>query len=154
MSNLDKLNKIISSHKSTWQDEATWRNENEFWLTYSFDIALRVLDTLREKKMTQKELAEKMNVSPQFINKIVKGQENLSLETIGKLSRALGVALIEVTGTSKRNEVVYDHEQAYEVSERYRKEFFAEASAKGYVGIDAVRAYVKGQVLEYKQIQA
>lgn len=150
MSNLDKFNKIISSKNSTWQDEATWRNENEFWLTFSFDIAVRVLDTLRDKKMTQKELAEKMNVSPQFINKIVKGQENLSLETIGKLSRALGVALIEVTGTAKRTEFVYDFEQAYEVSEVYRREVFTKASEQGYVGLDAVQAYVKEQVLEYK----
>ncbi len=150
MSNLDKLNKIISSQKSTWQEEAAWRNENDSWLTLSFDIAVRVLETLRSKKMTQKELAEKMNVSPQFINKIVKGQENLSLETIAKVSNALGVPLIEVSGKNIQAEVIYDFEQAYEVSEIYRKEFFTKASKKGYIDLYSVQSYAKEQLLEYK----
>ncbi|MBN8652682.1 MAG: helix-turn-helix transcriptional regulator [Cytophagales bacterium] len=150
MSNLEKLNKIISTQKSTWQQEATWRNENEEWLSQSFDIAMLVLDTLREKKMTQKELAEKMKVSPQFINKIVKGQENLSLETISKLRSALGIKLIEVAGSEAMTEVVYDYQQAYEVSELFRKQVFEKAAEKGYVGLESVQVYAKEQVLEYK----
>jgi len=50
---------------------------------------------MEEKEgMTQKKLAELMNVSPQQISKILKGQENLTLETISKLSETLGVDLI------------------------------------------------------------
>lgn len=150
MSNLEKLNKILSGKKSTWKEEATRREENEEWLSQSFDIAVRVLDTLRAKKMTQKDLAEKMNVSPQFINKIVKGQENLSLETINKLSRALGIKLIEVIGHETSSVVEYDFEQAYEVSQIYRKQIFGQASSKGYVGLEACQVYVKEQKLEYK----
>ncbi len=36
-----------------------------------------------------------MNVSPQQISKIVKGQENLTLETISNLEIALGIQIIE-----------------------------------------------------------
>ena len=60
----------------------------------SFRIALRILRVLREKQMTQKDLAERMGVSPQYINKIVKGTENLSLETIASLNDALSINLI------------------------------------------------------------
>ena len=35
-------------------------------------------------------------VSPQYINKVVKGQENLSLETICKIERALVINLVQV----------------------------------------------------------
>lgn len=159
MSNLKKLNKILSSQKSTWQQEAAWRDENEEWLSLSFDIAVRVLDALKEKKITQKELAERMNVSAQYINKIVKGQEkNLSLETIGKLSRALGIKLralmdAEVSTESKITsaKIEYDYEQAYEVSEHYRKKLFEKAAEKGYVGLESVQQhYAKEQMLEYK----
>lgn len=150
MSNLEKINKILSNEKSTWKEDAKWREENEEWLSQSFDIAVRVLDSLRTKKMTQKDLAEKMNVSPQFINKVVKGKENLSLETIGKLSRALGIKLIDVVDSSPSVEVTYSVEQAYEVSQRYRKQVFGRASARGYVGLEAVQHYVKEQKLEYK----
>lgn len=150
MSNLEKLNKILSDRKSTWEDEARRREENEEWMSQSFDIAVRVLDTLRLRKMTQKDLAEKMNVSPQFINKVVKGQENLSLETIGKLSRALGIKLVEVVNAESSLGVEYDFEQAYEVSQLFRQQIFGQASSQGYVGLEAVQAYVKEQKLEYK----
>ena len=150
MSNLEKLNKIISAQKSTWQQEAAWRDENEEWLSQSFDIAVLVLDTLKARKMTQKMLAEKMKVSPQFINKVVKGQENLSLDTISKLSKALAIKLVEVAGSEGMAEVVYDYQQAYEVSELYRRQVFEKAAEKGYVGLESVQVYAKEQVLEYK----
>lgn len=150
MANLEKLNKILSNQKSTWQEEAKWREENEEWLSQSFNIAVLVLHTLKEKGMTQKDLAEKLNVSPQFINKVLKGQENLSLETIGKLSRALGIKLIEVVDSHTATDIKYDYEQAYQISELYRKEMFTKASAKGCYGLVDVQQYVKEQTLEYK----
>jgi transcriptional regulator with XRE-family HTH domain len=112
MNNLEKLNKALSKEKSTWEAEARWRAANEDWLSVSFDIAVRVLDTLQAKGMTQKELADKMGVSPQFVNKVVKGQENLSLETIAKLSRALGVSLIEVANEKKAPDFVFGVERS------------------------------------------
>jgi plasmid maintenance system antidote protein VapI len=36
-----------------------------------------------------------MNISPQQISKIVKGQENLTLETISNLEIALGIQIID-----------------------------------------------------------
>jgi plasmid maintenance system antidote protein VapI len=45
--------------------------------------------------MNQRKLAELMGVTPQHISKIVKGQENLTLETIGKLSEALQIELVD-----------------------------------------------------------
>jgi transcriptional regulator with XRE-family HTH domain len=44
--------------------------------------------------MTQKQLAEKMNCSQQYISKILKGKENLSLETLSKIEDALGIQIL------------------------------------------------------------
>ena len=93
MANIEKLNKI-STGKSNWIDKAKERQENKAWLNHSQKIAVKVLRTLREMKMKQKELAEKIGVSPQQISKIIKGKENLTLETISKLENALNVNLI------------------------------------------------------------
>ncbi|MEI6595881.1 MAG: helix-turn-helix transcriptional regulator, partial [Bacteroidota bacterium] len=49
---------------------------------------------LRAKNISQKELAEKIGVSPQHVNKIVKGRETLTLETISKLEVALEISLL------------------------------------------------------------
>lgn len=97
MNKIEKLKDLISSRKSDWMLDAKWRLENREWLSYSFDLALRILEVLEVKKMTQKDLAEQLGVSPQYISKIVKGKENLSLETIANIEKALGIRLIEIS---------------------------------------------------------
>lgn len=97
---LDKINMIASSEASTWKEEAIERKNNSDWSTRSFKIAVRVLREIRTQKplngMTQKRLANEMGVSPQYINKVLKGRENLTLETISKFESVLGITLIEV----------------------------------------------------------
>ena len=94
--NLDRLKKIVSNEKSGWAEKSKWRAKNDDWLEDSFKVALIVLRSLRNQKVSQKELAERMNVTPQQVNKIVKGKENLSLETLNKLKRALGVDIFKI----------------------------------------------------------
>jgi transcriptional regulator with XRE-family HTH domain len=81
--------------QSNYLQNAQFRIENRKWLNYSSNIALRIIAALEQQEyMTQKALAEKLEVSPQYINKILKGQENLSLATIAKLSEVLNIELI------------------------------------------------------------
>ena len=81
--------------QSNYLQNAKFRIENKKWLNYSSNIALRIIAVLdQQANMTQKALAEKLEVSPQYINKILKGQENLSLATIAKISEVLNVELI------------------------------------------------------------
>lgn len=94
--NLKNFLKLVSDEKSDLLEKLRWRIANQEWLKKSGAIALRVLTTLKEKNMSQKTLAEIMNVSPQQINKIVKGSENLTLETITKLEQALDIQLINI----------------------------------------------------------
>ena len=49
---------------------------------------------LEELKMSQKELAEKMKCSPQYVSKLLKGSENLTLDTISKLEECLDLNLV------------------------------------------------------------
>jgi len=72
------------------------RQQNKGWLKKSQAIAIKVLSTLRAKSMSQVQLAELMNVSPQQISKIVKGSENLTLDTIAALEKALGIVFMDI----------------------------------------------------------
>ena len=92
--------KLVSKEKSGWLEKAKWRQDNQAWLEKSALIALKILRAISDQGSSQKKLADKMEVSAQYINKIVKGSENLSLETIAKLETALGIQLIEVVGFS------------------------------------------------------
>ena len=57
-------------------------------------MAARILDALDAKGMTKAELADKLKVSRQRVNEIVKGRENLTLKTIVEIESALGIMLI------------------------------------------------------------
>lgn len=88
-----KFDSLVTG-KSTLLEEIRFRKENEAWLDESAKIAILVLSELRKKNLTQADLALEMGVSAQYISKIVKGQENLTLDTICKLQNALGVKII------------------------------------------------------------
>jgi ribosome-binding protein aMBF1 (putative translation factor) len=89
-----KLSELASSETSNWKEKAQYRRNNREWLKRSSTIAIKVLDALKAQGLTQKDLAERLDVSPQYINKIVKGEENLTLETITNLELALGIQII------------------------------------------------------------
>ena len=92
---LKKLRQHQSSTPSKWREEAEKRKANKEWLHYSQNIAMRMLDKMEEANITQKQLAERMNCSQQYVSKILKGQENLSLETISKIELALGIMVLQ-----------------------------------------------------------
>ena len=96
MSNTDILNKLTEGKVSNWHEKAEWRRRNANWLNKSAQIAVSVLEQLRIMEMSQKELADAMGVTPQYVNKVVRGNENLTLETICKLESILGISLIEI----------------------------------------------------------
>ena len=93
--NKQKLNSI-SSFDPTWEKDAIYRLKNSDWLLKSAKVALIVLRTLKNKSLSQKDLAILMGVKPQQINKIVKGRENLTFETICKLEKALDIPIIDI----------------------------------------------------------
>lgn len=94
MTNKEKFLALVSEKDTSFLQELNKRKENREMLRESQTIAFKVLYRLDELGWSQKKLAEKMNVSPQQISKIVKGQENLTLETMRKLQDILDVAIL------------------------------------------------------------
>jgi len=89
-----------SAFDQGWYEDAKWRQENKKWLDLSFTIALRILTELKTKSISQIKLAEMVGCTPQYINKVLKGTENLQLETIVKIENALQTSLIQVVGAN------------------------------------------------------
>ncbi|WP_037373602.1 helix-turn-helix domain-containing protein [Salinimicrobium xinjiangense] len=93
---IEKLQSIVKPDPGAWKKEVQWRNENKTWIRKSQKIAFRILRALREQKKTQKELAAMMKVSPQQVNKWVKGKENFTLETLSRIEEALEIDLLAI----------------------------------------------------------
>ena len=91
---VSKLKKHQPSTPSRWRENAEWRIANKSWLRYSQQIAMMMLDRMEELHMSQKQLSELMGCSQQYVSKVLKGQENLSLETLSKIERCLNLQII------------------------------------------------------------
>lgn len=103
---MKKFTDIVSKDKvSGFETAARQDMSNRAWLDKSFEIALLILARVKELNWTQVKLAQEMNVSPQYVNKIVKGRENLTLETIALLETVLGIKLIAIE-TNKYQSVI------------------------------------------------
>ena len=64
------------------------------WMLHSQTIATIMSNRMEQLGMTQKALAMKMNCSQQYISKVLKGRENMSLETLCKIVKALDVKIL------------------------------------------------------------
>jgi hypothetical protein len=93
---IERLNSIAEVDNS-WQDDVVYYEQNQVCLDDSANMAVRILRILRANKergkypSSQQELAEVMNVSPQEINKYVRGTENITPEIIGHISSVIGI---------------------------------------------------------------
>lgn len=94
--NIEKLDKIAKPRSEKAIGRARLRKENREWLRLSQDIALAIHYYIRKSDMTQKDLAVEMNVSAAYIGKLLKGSENLTLETICKIQHVIGERIISV----------------------------------------------------------
>lgn len=70
----------------------------EIFVDLYADLVVRINQLLREKGITQKQLAEKMDKSPSEISKWLSGDHNFTLRSLAKLSAELGEPLLEVPG--------------------------------------------------------
>lgn len=91
---VNNLRKHQSTTPSRWRERANWREENKSWLRHSQHIAMMMLDKMEALGMTQRVLAERMGCSQQYVSRILKGHENLSIETMCKIEDALDLAIL------------------------------------------------------------
>lgn len=101
MDNIEKLRAISAPSKHNWIEIEKESEKEDLYMEKSVRVAVNVLSILREKGMTKQELAERMGVSPQYVSRIVKGSENLTIETISKLEMALDCPLVSVLDYSE-----------------------------------------------------
>lgn len=130
---------ILNSEKSKVHEFIAFRKANKNWLNKSAQIAIAIIKVLREKKISQVDLANKVGVTPQYISKIVRGQENLTLETISKIEQVLEIKLITIesyqyhskASMSSRQPIVFDRSKYKLVSTlsktEERKTFYVQA---------------------------
>ena len=58
---------------------------------------MKMLEKMAEMKWTQQQVADKLGCSQQYISRILKGSENLTLEMLAKIEDTLNIELFDFT---------------------------------------------------------
>ncbi|EON75747.1 Helix-turn-helix protein [Lunatimonas lonarensis] len=95
MNKIEKRIKALASENpvSQWREKVAFRKANRSRLKDAARVALRILDALEEKGWSQAQLAKALEVTPQQVSKLLKGQSDYKFSTIEKLEGALGIKL-------------------------------------------------------------
>lgn len=110
----NKLEAMAKPRPSENVRRAKERKENREWMRMSQEIALGIHRYLRLTNTTQKEFAERMGVSPAYVGKLLKGRENLTLETIWKIQELLGLSFFS---SPFRYQEVYEPSHSFAAEE-------------------------------------
>ena len=94
---IERLSRYQSDTPSGWREEEEKRRlaKKQGWLQYSRRIAIKIAMEMKWQGLTRQDVATRMGCSPQYVSRLLKGEENLSLETICKLEGALNVAIMQ-----------------------------------------------------------
>lgn len=124
MKTIDVLRQHESVNQSKWREEAEYRRKNGGWLRYSQFIALTARQKMVDVGLTQTELAKRLECTQQHVSLILKGNSNLTLETIYKLEQALDISILRDVMT-----IVDGYSNSIPKS---RRMYLTEADSPGY----------------------
>lgn len=99
--NVEKLKEIARPMTTEEKAAMDFRCENADWLRLSAKIALKIRKVLRQKGITQVQLASKLGVTPAQISKYLSGKVNFELKTIAKIQSILEENIMEINLSDK-----------------------------------------------------
>lgn len=86
MKNIVKVSKKFDFNKNLKKAQKFTAYYEEDML---LDVSTRIIDVMEKQKITRSHLAKKMDVSPAYITKILRGHANMSIESLAKVAFAL-----------------------------------------------------------------
>ena len=92
---ISRLKEHQSSTPSKWREKTEWRMKNKLWLCYSQYIAMMMLDQMEKLNINKEQLSKLLDCTQEYVSKILKGQENLTLETMAKIEQCLKIQIFK-----------------------------------------------------------
>lgn len=78
------------AHKSLTSFFESSKERDSYWVEHAkFDFAMDLVGLLQKAGLSNSEFAERINVKAPYISKVLRGDENLTIQTMVKLVRAL-----------------------------------------------------------------
>ena len=86
------------------------------------DFAISIDRALKDSNLSRKAFAEKLQTSPAWVTKVLRGDVNLTIESMEKLCKAIGLNL-EINVTKKKQKVVLENVVTHEEFLSYKRAF-------------------------------
>ena len=80
-----------SETPSRFAEDAAWRMENVGWLLWSSQLTVTLIGYMQNNGLKRADLAARLGVSPQYVNKLLSGTENLSFKSVANIEDKLGI---------------------------------------------------------------
>lgn len=93
----------------------------EIFVDLYADLMVRINQLLREKEISKKELAEKLDKKPSEISKWLSGEHNFTLRSLAKLSGELGEPLLEVPKRKAQPNFISGYSRSVQTFVVYKK---------------------------------
>lgn len=90
---MERLRKHAEARDCGWRGRAEWRRDNVSWIRRSQAIAVKMLNKMKQEHITQTALAGQLGCTQQYVSKLLKGQENITLEMLTKIEAALDIPI-------------------------------------------------------------
>lgn len=94
MTSKEKYLQKLAGRESDAVKNAKERIKNREWLKESQRLAIRILLRLDELKWTQVKLADELGVTPQYVNKLLKGKEKFGWDNLIAIQRILDMPIL------------------------------------------------------------
>lgn len=116
------LNKVVTKTATKLKERAKKDRSNRRNITRSQAFALELLDYMDLHKIKQIDLANKMDVSAQQVNKILRAKTNLTFETIDKIADALGVDISspKIKSSNRTNSAIMQYSMQIVHKRKYK----------------------------------
>ena len=90
---------LVTKDHSGWVEKNDYDLENYEEIRANAFIVVKIKQYMKEKGLKQNELATLLDVTPQYVNKLLHGQvKNIGVGTLLKYSKKLNLKLIEIPG--------------------------------------------------------
>jgi transcriptional regulator with XRE-family HTH domain len=76
--------------------------QNAARLRFVADLGLRIVELRERRGLTQAELAERIDMSTRYVQKLEAGEANVALFTLGELAAALRCSVAELFAPAER----------------------------------------------------
>lgn len=96
MKNKEKFLKLVNSVDNSWLDDFKKDLSNNEDFEINMKIVLKIIHFMKDNHLKQVDLASMLNVSPQYVNRLLGGGENISIAKAEEYGRMLGIRLIDV----------------------------------------------------------